>query len=101
MCSNAQTDSSDCRMLKAQGREWGPHMWNKPEGDEKVDQAVIDLDRAQRYLGEGWINTYLQELQLAEDLYRYIDWVNLFLGFHEGQRLLKPRQHVRTDLPSN
>lgn len=49
---------------------------------------VIDLDEAQRHLGDGWIKTETLELALAESVYRHFDWVNLFVGFHQSKRLL-------------
>jgi hypothetical protein len=76
-------------------------MRDKNERSGRVDRPVIDLDRARKHLGESWIRTYTEELQLAEGLYRYIDWVNLFLGFHPGKRPLAPRQRDGTDLQSN
>jgi hypothetical protein len=49
---------------------------------------VIDLDEAQRHLGNDWVKTGTPELEFAEKIYRYFDWVNLFLGFHQSKRLL-------------
>ena len=49
---------------------------------------VIDLDEAQRHLGNGWIKTDTPELEFAEKIYRYFDWRNILLGFHLSKRLL-------------
>ena len=49
---------------------------------------VIDLDEAQRHLGDGWIRTGTPELEFAEKIYRHFDWVNLFLGLQQSKRLL-------------
>jgi hypothetical protein len=119
MCSKAQTPGSECRMLglsSAAGRKplagiaapnrapsndaWRLRMWNKNAPKEKVDWVVIDLDEARKHLGESWFKTDTEELRLAEQFYRYIDWVNLFLGFHQGKRLFKPHQRHGTDLQS-
>jgi hypothetical protein len=62
-------------------------MWNKNDRTGTVDRAVIDLVEAQKHLGERWIKADTDELMIAEQLYRYIEWVNLFLGFHQGKKL--------------
>jgi hypothetical protein len=49
---------------------------------------VIDLDEAQRDLGDGLVKTETPELDFAEKVYRHFDWVNLFGGFHQSKRLL-------------
>jgi len=49
---------------------------------------VIDLDEAQRHLGEGWIRTGTKELMFAERIYGLFDYVNLFFGFLQSKRLL-------------
>lgn len=49
---------------------------------------VIDLDEAQRHLGDGWVKTGTPELEFAEKVYRLFDWVNLFLGLYQSKRLL-------------
>jgi hypothetical protein len=72
-------------------------MWNKNERKGKVDQVVIDLDEARKHLGESWFKTDTEELELAEQFYRYIDWVNLFLGFHQGKRRFRLHERNRTD----
>jgi len=49
---------------------------------------VIDFDEAQKHLGDGWVRTSTAELQLAEQLYRHFDWINLFFGFHRSKRMM-------------
>ena len=75
-------------------------MWNRNERKGQADQVVTDLDGDRRHLGGSWFKTDTEELKLAEQFYRYIDWVNLFLGFHQGKRVFKSHQRDGTDLQS-
>jgi hypothetical protein len=75
-------------------------MRNKNERKELTDRVVIDLDGGRRHLGGSWFKTDTEELKLAEQFYRYIDWVNLFLGFHQVKRVFKSQQRDGTDLQS-
>jgi hypothetical protein len=75
-------------------------MWNKNERNGPVDRLATDLDGRRRHLGGSWFKTDTEELKLAEQLYLYIDWVNLFLGFHQEKRVFKSHQRDGTDLQS-
>ena len=75
-------------------------MWNKNERKELIYRVVIDPDGGRRHLGGSWFKTDTEELKLAEQFYRYIDWVNLFLGFHQVKRAFKSQQRDGTDLQS-
>ncbi len=49
---------------------------------------VIDLDEAQRHLGDEWVKTGTVELEFAEKVYSHFDWVNVFLSLYRSKRLL-------------
>lgn len=76
-------------------------MWNKNERRGKVGPAVVGLGEAEKHLGESWFKSDRDELKLAQQFYRYIDWVNLFLGFHQGNRPFKSHQRDGTDPQSD
>lgn len=48
---------------------------------------VIDLDEAQKHLGDGWIRSSTDELRFAEEVYRHFDFINIFLGAFQTKRL--------------
>lgn len=55
----------------------------------KDHSFVIDLEEAQTWLGTDWVKTGTPEVQVAEEIYRLFDYINLLLGFfRQSTRLI-------------
>jgi len=56
---------------------------------EYKDHAfVIDLDEARKHLGDHWIKTDTEEVNVAEEIYSRLEEANLFLGIVKQKRIL-------------
>lgn len=49
---------------------------------------VIDLIEAREHLGKDWIHTNTIETEFAEELYEFLEYVNLFLGIDSARSVL-------------
>lgn len=49
---------------------------------------VIDIEEARQHLGSDWILDGTNEINLAEEIYKLFDLVNLFLNVYNNKRLL-------------